>query len=111
MEELLLKILERIQEEQFSFFCFEDLYHMGLESMKTDCKLGVKYLKLLSDACEKAMQKQHLQGNEIKELFALHKKVLLAAAPYDFESFCYMLNGTESRKKFYPPRRNVLRIE
>ncbi len=66
MEELLLKILERIQEEQFSFLGFEDLYHMGLEAMKTDCKLGVKYLKLLSDECEKVMQKQHLQENEIK---------------------------------------------
>ena len=45
----------------------------------------------------------------IMTLFNLHKKVLLAAAPIDFESFLlYVEWNRDPEKKFYVPRRKVL---
>ena len=45
----------------------------------------------------------------IVTLFNLHKKVLLAAAPIDFESFLlYVEWNRDPEKKFYVPRRKVL---
>jgi predicted phage terminase large subunit-like protein len=48
---------------------------------------------------------------EIGLLYALHKQVLLAAAPYDFDSFLlYVEWNREPSKKFYAPRRKQLKI-
>lgn len=45
-----------------------------------------------------------------RKMIELHRKVLLAAAPYDFESFLFYTEfEREPKKKFYPPRRKVLR--
>lgn len=42
--------------------------------------------------------------------FDLHKRVLLTAAPYYFDSYLlYVEWNREHDKKFYPPRREVLK--
>lgn len=108
MEELLEKILEKIKKEPDLFRCKEDLYFICKEALKTDTELGVKYLKKLSDILEDAIP--HASNDTIGKLFDLHKRVLLIAAPYDFESYLLFMEWErEPDKKFYPPRRKALK--
>lgn len=88
----------------------EDLYYMSKEAIKTDISLGVKYLKLLSTECEKFILSPSLSTEEVRKLYNLHKRVCLAAAPYDFDLYLlYVEWNREPAKKFYPPRRKVLK--
>lgn len=108
MEQLLETILETIRISGH-YQALEDLYHTSLEAMKRDVKLGVRYLKILSELIEKRMPTLR-DESEIRRLFALHKKVLLAAAPHDFDSYLlYVEWNRDPDKKFYPPRRKVLK--
>lgn len=110
MEQLLGKILEKIKKTSYSFQTYEDLYYMCKETMKTDNPLAVKYLKLLSAECERAIRNPSLNERQLHEVFNLHKRVLLAAAPFDFDSYLlYVEWNREPDKKFYPPRRRVLK--
>lgn len=110
MKELLIKIFEKIKKAPFSYQSFEDLYFICLEVMKADIDFSVRYLKLLSAECEKAIQCYSLTEKDLQKIFELHKRVLLAAAPYDFESYLlYIEWSREPDKKFYPPRRKVLK--
>lgn len=107
------KLLETIYKKTQGAFCFqsfEDLYYMSLEAMKTDVPLGVEYLKLLSEECGKAMCDMSLTEEQVRKLYDLHKRVCLKAAPYDFDSYLlYVEWNREPDKKFYPPRRKVLK--
>lgn len=109
MRELLEKIFEKIKRHPEDILGYEDLYHMCLSNIDEDNNLAVEYLKKLSDIIEETMPK--LDDIELlQKLFGLHKKVLLGAAPYDFESYIlYIEWDREPDKKFYPPRRKVLR--
>ena len=108
MEQLLFKILEKIKKTP-TIEVFTDLYYMCLETKKTDIPLATKYLMLLSDECERVIASGSMD-NDIKELFALHKKVLLAGAEHSFHLFLlYIEWSREPQKKFYPPRRKVLK--
>lgn len=110
MEKLLSKILEKIKKDSYLFQTWEDLLYMCKETMKEDVPLGVRYLKLLSAECERAISNPLSSEQEVKELYGLHKRVLLAAAPYDFDSYLlYVEWNREPSKKFYPPRRKVLK--
>jgi predicted phage terminase large subunit-like protein len=110
MEKLLSKILEKIKKDAYLFQTWEDLLYMSKEAMKEDIPLGVKYLKLLSAECERAISDPLSSEEEVKELYGLHKRVLLAAAPYDFDSYLlYVEWSREPKKKFSPPRRKVLK--
>jgi predicted phage terminase large subunit-like protein len=88
---------------------YTDLYNFCREVMKTDIPLAVRYLVMLSDELDKIIPSGKFD-DEIVELYTLHKKVWLAAAPHHFESFLlYIESNREPKKKFYPPRRKVLK--
>lgn len=109
MKQILDKILESI-EKGFSYQAYEDLYYMSREAMKEDTDLGVRYLKTLSSLCEKAIRNPALSDDGLRKIFSLHKRVCLAAAPYDFDSYLlYVEWNRPPEKKFYPPRRRVLK--
>lgn len=108
MEKLLSKILEKVKKTP-DVSVFTDLYYMCRESMKTDIPLAVRFLVQLSAECERAIAQSN---NEkfLKDIFALHKRVLLTAAPHHFESYLlYVEWNREPKKKFYPPRRKALK--
>lgn len=108
MKELLEKILGQIKKTPSGVRAYEDLYHICLETQKTDIPLSVEYLKKLSDIIENRIP-QSETDKELRSLFMLHKKVLLAAAPFDFESYLlYVEWEREPDKKFYVPRREVM---
>lgn len=109
MRELLEKIFEKIKREPYNAETYNDLYYMCIETMKTDKILGVKYLKQFSEFI----------GNNLvtiddidilKDMYRQHRRILLAAAPHDFDSYLLFLEWErEPSKKFYVPRRKVLK--
>ena len=108
MQKLLKIIAEKMLKDP-SLQVFTDMYHICLDVLKTDIPLAVEHLVRLSDALDKAIPSGKFD-NEIKELYSLHKKVWLTAAPHHFESFLlYIESNREPAKKFYPPRRKVLK--
>ena len=108
MEQLLEIILEKIKKTP-TIEVFRDMYYMCLEAQKTDEKLAKKYFLLLSDECENAIASGTMD-NCIKDLFALHKKVVDAGAILSFHLFLIAEEwNREPEKKFYQPRRKVLR--
>lgn len=89
----------------------EDCYYMCREALKEEDtrEVGVEYLVKLSSLIETRMKCEE-DDSTLRFLFDLHKRILLAAAPYNFE--CYLLYtewNREPSKKFYPPRRKILK--
>ena len=109
MEKLLENNLCKVRNS-YEYQSMEDLYYMSKEAMKNDIALGVEFLRLLSAECERAMHNRSLSGEQVRLIYDLHKRVCLAAAPYDLD--CYLLYiewNREPKRKFYPPRRKVLK--
>ena len=106
----LLETIYRKSLKSFDFQTMEDLLYMSKEAMKTDIPLGVEYLKKLSALCEKTMSNRSLSGEQVIQVYDLHKRVCFAAAKYDFDSYLlYVEWSRDPEKKFYPPRRKVLK--
>ena len=104
----ILNTIYEVVKTGTDFQSYNDLKDMCRETMKTDTTLGVKYLKLLSDRLEQVIFE--VSEKDIHKFFALHKQVLLASAPFDFDSYLlYVEWNREPPKKFYPPRRKVLK--
>lgn len=106
----LLETIYRKSLKSFDFQTMEDLLYMSKEAMKTDIPLGVEYLRKLSALCEKTMSNRSLSGEQVIQVYDLHKRVCFAAAKYDFDSYLlYVEWNRDPKKKFYPPRRKVLK--
>ena len=107
MQKLLETIYAKVRNS-YEYQSMEDLYYMSKEAMKNDIALGVKYLKKLSVCIESVILK--VKDDDLLSFYELHKSVLLLAAPHDFESYLlYVESNREPEKKFYPPRRKVLK--
>ena len=106
MEQYLKKILKKTKKTVQDY---EDMYHLCLELKKSDLKLSVRYMVQLNEALESAMHKCRDKDNMVK-MYRLYKQVLLTAAPHHFESYLlYTEWNRDPEKKFYPPRRKVLK--
>ena len=105
----LLKIIAKKMKKDPSFQVFMDMYHICLDVLKTDIPIAIEHLVELSEELDKAIPSGKFD-DEIKEMYSLHRKVWLTAAPHHFESFLlYIESNREPAKKFYPPRRKVLK--
>ena len=109
MEMLLRTIFQKIQKEPGDMRAYRDLLNMCRETMKTDVPLAVRYLEQLSDWIEEVIPGITDIG-KMREMFGFHREVVFAGAR---ESFHLCLLAVEWNrdpdKKFYPPRRMVLR--
>ena len=112
MLDLIEKIAENLQKDPTNRQFYEDLYSVARELLKTDEKSGVKWLKWLAERCEEMVSKTFARDlGMAREFVSLHKQALLAAAPYDFDSYClYLEFNRDPEKKFYLPRRKFLRV-
>lgn len=110
MEDLILKIVEKLQKEPTKYQISEDLYHVAREALKTDKKLGMEWLKWLSEKCAQIIPTLTQSDLPLaRNFFSLHKQVLLAASQDDFDSYLqYIEWNREPSKKFYIPRRKIL---
>lgn len=108
MRDLLEKIFGEIKRDPYDLDTYKDLYYICIETMKTDRELGVEYLRRFSAFIEENIV-EFDDESDLKEIYRLHRRVLLAAAPYDFDSYLLYLEWErEPSKKFYVPRRKVL---
>lgn len=112
MKDILAKIYEKILTSNFDILMYQDLYYMCVESLKDGAeasKYTMQYLRFLSQAVEE----QLLNSKDSEQIFELHdfyKSILLAMAKYDFDSYLiYVEWDREPSKKFYVPRRKVLK--
>ena len=109
MKDLILKISEKTKKTP-SIQGFTDWKDVCRELLKTDVSLAIGCLIELSNELEKTILDNRWSNEDIKTLYNLHKKVLLLAAPHHFESYLlYIEWNREPEKKFYPPRRKVLK--
>lgn len=106
MQEILQVIYEQLGDD---YQAYQDLYDMCRDCWESDKALAVSYLKKLSAAIEAKMGKTN-DDALVMRLYELHRKVLLKAAVDDFESYLlYVEWNREPDKKFYPPRRKILK--
>lgn len=107
MEQYIKKIFQKTKKTVQDY---KDMYCLCLEIRKTDVKTAVKYMVQLSAELERVIVHSN-NGKEVVELYGLYKQVLLSAAPHHFESYLlYVEWNREPEKKFYPPRRRVLKV-
>ena len=112
MEMLLSKIFSKIQKDPEDMVAYRDLLNICRETMKTDIPLAVRYLEQLSDECESNIPRLAITNLPVaKDLMGIHKDVLLFGAQNNrFDCFLqYLEFGREPDKRFYLPRRKVLR--
>ena len=107
------KISEKIKKgDIFDYRPYEDMYGIAREIQKSDVPNGTALLKWLSETIYERMA--ILVGKDLdlgRKMLGLHRRVLKAAAQGgDFDSFLLFLEFNRApEKKFYPPRRRVLR--
>lgn len=107
------KISEKIKKgDIFTYQPYEDMYGIAREIQKVDVHGGTALLKWLSETIAERMPM--IAGKDIdlgRKMVGLHRRVLKAAAQGgDFDSFLLFLEFNRApEKKFYPPRRKVLR--
>ena len=108
MKNILRNIWETVQHSN-EYQAYKDLADMCQETLRPDISLSVSYLKKLSNRIETIIP--YLSNiNNLRDMYLLHKRVLLLAAPYDFDSYLmYVESDREPDKKFYPPRKKVLK--
>jgi predicted phage terminase large subunit-like protein len=109
MEMLLVAIFQKIQKDPDDIRAYRDLLNICRETLKTDVPLAVKYLEKLSDWIEDILPGMTDVG-KMREMFALHRDVVFAGARESFHLCLLAVEwNREPDKKFYPPRRMVLR--
>ena len=109
---LLLDTIYKRCQETHDIGAMTDLKDICRETLKTDVPLAVEYLVKLSDECEKAIPiVLETDLKKATDILNLHKMVLkLAGQNNHFDSFLqYLEFGRSPDKRFYLPRRKVLR--
>lgn len=110
--EIFPKIKRAIIERPREYKAYEDGYYVLAEAIKEDERYGIEGIKWLSERLEgiiPTVAREDIAAG--RNLMHTHKMALKAAAPYDFESYLlYVEWNRDPLKKFYPPRRDVLRV-
>ena len=108
MREILNAIYKKVLTTT-DYQAYVDLRDFCKEAMKTNIALGVEYLLLLSDRMETVIPLLD-SAEDMKKMYLLHKSVMLVGAPYSFHLYLlYAESKREPSKKFYPPRRKILK--
>lgn len=111
MRELVKAIQQSIEAEPLALSGYKDMYSTLREIGATDKRYSVELAKWLTQRLQGIIP-QIAQSDILsaQKLIRLHKETLLEAAPYDFDSYClYLEFDRDPEKKFYAPRRKVLK--
>ena len=111
IQSLISELGEKIKKDPYTYRAYEGHYSACKLLMKENTLEGVDGLVWLSERITEAMPTMAAVNRaEVGLLYALHKNVLLAAAPYDFDSYLQYVEWNRApEKKFYAPRRKQLR--
>lgn len=108
MEKLMKVIWEKVRTS-VDLQAYADLRDTAREALKTNVPLGIKYLTMLSDRIQEVIVTVK-EVEKMRSLYTLHRSVLLAGAQHSFDMYLQFVEfNREPRKKFYFPRRPVLK--
>lgn len=108
MEKVLKAIWKEVSEGT-DYQAYKDLRDYCRTVMDTDTQLAMKYLYKLSDRLEEVIPTLST-AEEVKKMWELHKQVCLTGAKESFHLYLLYLEwNRQPDKKFYPPRRKVLK--
>lgn len=103
-------ILGAIERRRTDVEAYRDLFGLCQSWAETDFQAAHRMNKRLRDMCNTEMNRN---GTDILTMSAFHEQwrlSLLFEAPHDFDSFLqYMELNREAKKRFYQPRRKVLK--
>ena len=106
-----LKIFSAIQKDPFVYQAYEDYYGIMKTLLPVEKGEAVAGLKWLSETISERMGALVQRDLDLgRKMMGLHRRVLLAAAPWDFDSYMLFVEwNREPSKKFWPPRRRTLK--
>ena len=106
-----LKIFSAIQKDPFGYQAYEDYYGIMKTMLPVEKGEAVAGLKWLSETISERMGMLVQRDLDLgRKMMGLHRRVLLAAAPWDFDSYMLFVEwNREPSKKFWPPRRRTLK--
>ena len=101
----------KIKKEPYGYDGYEGYYNVCKLLMKEDVDGATDCLRWLSAAIDEAIPTMaQMDRTAVVALYGLHRKVLLMAAPYDFDSYIRFVEwDRQPDKQFYMPRRKVLK--
>lgn len=103
-------ILGAIERKPEDIEAYRDLFGLCQSWAETDFQAAHRMNKRLRDMCNMEMSRN---GADVLTMSAFHEQwrlCLLFEAPHDFDSFLqYMELNREAKKRFYQPRRKVLK--
>lgn len=106
--QLSTSIIGAIGEHPLDIGAYEDLFSLCQDWAETDFKTAHSVNKLLKDRCNSMVQTA--PASKVEGFYRLWRRGLLFEAPHDFDSFLqYMELNREAKKRFYQPRRKVLK--
>lgn len=101
-------IMGAIERKPEDIGAYEDLFSLCQDWAETDFKTAHSVNKLLKDRCNSMVQTA--PASKVEGFYSLWRRGLLFEAPHDFDSFLqYMELNREAKKRFYQPRRKVLK--
>ena len=106
------EIKAKVETHPYEYDGYEGYYSICRLLLKEDVNEAVEALRWLSDTIDEIMPTM-VQVNKTgaEALYGLHRKVLLAAAPYDLDSYIQFVEWNRAPdKKFYMPRRKQLKV-
>lgn len=109
---LVSELAAKVKKAPYVYSGYEGHFNASKLLVKEDFAAGLDAMRWLSSRIMDSIPTMAaLNPGEVGKLYALHKAVLLAAAPYDFDSFLlYVEWDREPAKKFYVPRRKQLKV-
>lgn len=105
------KISEKIKKgDIFTYQPYEDMYGIAHEIQKVDVHGGTALLKWLSETIAERMPVLVQKDLDLgRKMLGLHRRVLIAAAPHDFDCFMLALEFNRPvQEQFWKPRRKHL---
>ena len=111
LKETAIMISQKINKGNAKLQVYEDYYGICMELFRTNWKMAVAGLKWLSEKiAERMPQVAQKDLAFARNLMVLHRRTLLSAATYDFDSYIQFIEwDREPQKRFYLPRRKTLK--
>ena len=111
LRELAIVISGKIKEDRKDIRAYDDYYKVCKGIIEENRGMGIAGMRWLSEMIVGAMPEIIKDDLGLsRDMMCLHRGVLLTAAPWDFDSYMqYVEWGREPQKRFYLPRRSVLK--
>ena len=111
LHKLSSQIFRKIQKDPTDIVACEDMYGLSRSVIESDNGFAVGNLKDLSEhIIEMLPSLASADLDKARKFVELHRRVLLAAAPYDFDCFLQFVEwDRQPDKKFWMPRRKTLK--